>query len=602
MSKSQVKEDWRARIKDLLVSKCTPICETTKSAHTSQRYSLDFDSNFKNILLKTPQFVQICEKEELGYQDVNNDLSVPTFKNSEEKKNKGLEKENKSTRFVDYAMCSGHEKLTLQHPTHESFVGVENICNDTPVITPDNSLLQHLQNKQKDDVVGNDNKVSNEFSSLTTECNLNSLRLGDNETSASKILLRCSEENFFQNQSENIVANCNYGLHSFPHSTKWVDPPTNKPDAIVKDEYTSGVEKKEDLNDSIIVLSDDGGSSDDNKEYRELFKEEVKEETCNLEKIIFNSDNIKNPCENEIEEKENSCTIDTSFQRSFEFNDTLEEVNHILELLERNGKSNALSNSNLNLGNPKISPKPLKIRQNTFTISSKKNYVEPPKPIKTPLVKFTKVNRVNTNNSPKTSAASNTKSKMFKTPNTKRIETKVNKLSSSNNKQFAHIVSPIGTYIKKSGTTSLISTHSLKTPNNMCNAVNRELVFASRTGTKEESNNIPVVSRALPKKAYISSDLKHYVDERTPVTIPEVSKVKNYIDTARLPAVLRHDGKYKLPISGRTFDSSPKSPFIKKANAGTSQNYAHAINASLANLSVTTGDVSLYTIKDAQIL
>lgn len=91
------------------------------------------------------------------------------------------------------------------------------------------------------------------------------------------------------------------------------------------------------------------------------------------------------------------------------------------------------------------------------------------------------------------------------------------------------------------------------------------------------------------------------VDERTPVTIPGGKKIQKYLENAMMPAVLRHDGKIKMPggISSKT--TMPPPPMltvsaVSEARISTSQ----PNNASLADLSVMSGDVSMYTIMDAQ--
>lgn len=94
--------------------------------------------------------------------------------------------------------------------------------------------------------------------------------------------------------------------------------------------------------------------------------------------------------------------------------------------------------------------------------------------------------------------------------------------------------------------------------------------------------------RSLPKKAYISSELKHIVDERTKVTIPGGPKIQRYLASAMIPAVVRHEGKVKMPANLRTGDmDTPTGP-------------PRRTDDSLADLSLVSGDVSVYTIKDAQ--
>lgn len=58
-----------------------------------------------------------------------------------------------------------------------------------------------------------------------------------------------------------------------------------------------------------------------------------------------------------------------------------------------------------------------------------------------------------------------------------------------------------------------------------------------------------------------------------------------------MPAVLRHDGKLKTQNSAANLalQQTKSTAHVSKGN-----------NASLADLSIVSGDVSMYTIKDAQ--
>lgn len=92
----------------------------------------------------------------------------------------------------------------------------------------------------------------------------------------------------------------------------------------------------------------------------------------------------------------------------------------------------------------------------------------------------------------------------------------------TNSKQFSHVVSPIGTYMKKTATTPLMTCIRSKT--NKAEVLNstvfRELEYESRMN-KMSSNNVHTTdslyqlpgvhscSKVLPKKAYISSNFKH---------------------------------------------------------------------------------------------
>lgn len=99
---------------------------------------------------------------------------------------------------------------------------------------------------------------------------------------------------------------------------------------------------------------------------------------------------------------------------------------------------------------------------------------------------------------------------------------------STNKQQFAHIVSPVGTYMKKTASTPLMSTGKLinKNANILNTTAFRELEFESRlcqpmiginASDLGNYNGTGLVSlpgcigvpNTLPKKAYISSELKH---------------------------------------------------------------------------------------------
>ncbi|XP_064548865.1 uncharacterized protein sip2 isoform X2 [Drosophila montana] len=191
------------------------------------------------------------------------------------------------------------------------------------------------------------------------------------------------------------------------------------------------------------------------------------------------------------------------------------------------------------------------------------------------------------------------KTKFFKQPSAipMRRQLKIQK------DHFAHIVSPIRTYTQKSGTAPLMSMFREKP--NINDAFNtlsiKELEEESRLcqlkrGQTVASGNcnplkltlgcIDPAARLLPKKAYISSELKQVVDERTPMPMPNVPKIQKYLNSAVEPTVLRHDGKMKMPAqsnSNRNTSHIPRRP-----------------NQSLADLSLASGDISLYTLKDAQ--
>lgn len=97
------------------------------------------------------------------------------------------------------------------------------------------------------------------------------------------------------------------------------------------------------------------------------------------------------------------------------------------------------------------------------------------------------------------------------------------------------------------------------------------------------------------------------------MTIPGGKKIQKYLENAMMPAVLRHDGKIKMPegmsklntSSASSSDNSKKPLKTSNTNTpasgvGTASHIPRRNNASLADLSLMSGDVSMYTIKDAQ--
>lgn len=84
----------------------------------------------------------------------------------------------------------------------------------------------------------------------------------------------------------------------------------------------------------------------------------------------------------------------------------------------------------------------------------------------------------------------------------------------------------------------------------------------------------------------IMPSIEQVVDERTPLPMPKVPQIQKYLNSAVEPTVMRHDGKMKMP--GEAVRNPSSSHIPRRANH------------SLADLSLASGDVSLYTIRDAQ--
>ncbi|XP_032595199.1 uncharacterized protein LOC6567020 isoform X2 [Drosophila grimshawi] len=160
---------------------------------------------------------------------------------------------------------------------------------------------------------------------------------------------------------------------------------------------------------------------------------------------------------------------------------------------------------------------------------------------------------------------------------------------------YAHIVSPIRAYTHKSGTAPLMSmfrqTSNIKDAFDKLSSKEMELesyLCQLKRGQATESKLgvgcIDATARLLPKKAYISSELTQIVDERTRRPMPHVPKIQKYLDSAVEPTVMRHDGKMKM---------AGESPLKRPSHIPRP-------NESLADLSLASGDISLYTLKDAQ--
>ncbi|XP_037935759.1 uncharacterized protein LOC119669806 [Teleopsis dalmanni] len=163
------------------------------------------------------------------------------------------------------------------------------------------------------------------------------------------------------------------------------------------------------------------------------------------------------------------------------------------------------------------------------------------------------------------------------------------------NNEFNNVVSPIRAYIHKTSTTPLMTRFKpISTTSNINDSpVFKKLDFMShnvgKMSTYDERDLIPNVPTKLPKKAYISSECKNFFDERQPVKIPGGPKIHKFLDSATLPAVVRHEGKTKIPPG--LLDAFPKD---------AKKEVPHQNDSTLVGLEVQEGEMSVYTIKDAQ--
>ncbi|XP_018783439.1 PREDICTED: uncharacterized protein LOC108965460 isoform X1 [Bactrocera latifrons] len=345
-------------------------------------------------------------------------------------------------------------------------------------------------------------------------------------------------------------------------------------------------------------------------------------------KSLYTSSDLKSTesdeLENSFENDKENCgeAFDESGEQSMHFNDTMEEVEYMMKKGMQYMAATASPNVGLNIQTPMVKKvelvpatmtvKPLKEKERTFTYSPKKqnsNYSSPAKKAlnvkPTAIVTGTKAKQLlsSPRRTPQSSAQKNKRFEMdlrpvpkfelFKRP-VSAIPTRLKEPTGS--KQFSHIVSPVGAYMKKTATTPLMTNLKQRTdrPDVHNATVFRELEqetkvyqpkFALKvnTGTKTSS---------LPKKAYISSEFKHIVDERTPVTIPGGKKIQKYLENAMLPTVVRHEGKLKMSAN-----QVNRNETASKASFG---NTTQRNNGSLANLSLMSGDISVYTMKDAR--
>ncbi|XP_044250844.1 uncharacterized protein sip2 isoform X1 [Drosophila takahashii] len=351
-----------------------------------------------------------------------------------------------------------------------------------------------------------------------------------------------------------------------------------------KEQVEEDEEQLDDVEDTIIELS----SSDD--EEVQLVSEVKLEDTSRVSSVHPKDQNQPEKADESLENKENSL----------HFNDTMEEMQYMMQKgmeYMSGGASSSVA------AKPKS---PVLAKQNTFVISPKQ------KP-KSPAVLQPSL-PLRVSNKPQTVAASPSKGKQPPKVDLS-MEWTRKKFFGANSgipqrrqmqikQPYANIVSPIRAYTQKSGTAPLMSTIrptntdmlstlaicELEQESRLCQ---RKLDFTEKAGTFKAGESewlgiksIDSTAHLLPKKAYISSEIKHVVDERTPVPMPKVPKIQKYLNSAVEPTVLRHDGKMKM--AGEATRNPSSSHIPRRANQ------------SLADLSLASGDVSLYTIRDAQ--
>ncbi|KAH8352163.1 hypothetical protein KR084_002385 [Drosophila pseudotakahashii] len=360
--------------------------------------------------------------------------------------------------------------------------------------------------------------------------------------------------------------------------------------SLSKEEEQVNVEEEEeeeqldDVEDTIIELS----SSDD--EEVQLVSEVKLEDTSRVSSVHVKDLTQPEQADESLDNKENSL----------HFNDTMEEMQYMMQKGMEYMSGGASSNA---AAKPKS---PVLAKQNTFVISPKPTpkspaFLQPSLPLRV-------------SNKPQTVVASPSKGKQPPKVDLSMEWTRKKFFGAHSGipqrrqqqikQPYANIVSPIRTYTQKSGTAPLMSTIrptstdmlstlaicELEQESRLCQ---RKLDFTEKSQTFKAGESewlgiksIDSTAHLLPKKAYISSEIKHVVDERTPVPMPKVPKIQKYLNSAVEPTVLRHDGKMK--VAGEATRNPSSSHIPRRANH------------SLADLSLASGDVSLYTLRDAQ--
>ncbi|KAI8119370.1 hypothetical protein FF38_01867 [Lucilia cuprina] len=426
-------------------------------------------------------------------------------------------------------------------------------------------------------------------------------------------------------------------LHGSPHSSMLEEHVEQ-----VIESNENDLEDENDLDDSIIeILSDEDDVvetedvSNRNEEEQILYTNIKMEMSSKSSSFSINHDTYSFN-ESADDDKENGGAAPEQSEKSMQFNDTMEEVEYMLKRGMEYMAAEAAA---------KMSPEKPKVATTACNIKVSKTQPNTPMMNKKPST-FVSSSTSKVKPSTFTTPAKKTPISKGSNSSTKRFDIDIRpfpkldifakpavhartKELTSKQQKFSHIVSPIGAYMKKTAKTPLMSSINCKTKDYFNSTAILELenesrlyqpTFVNDSNGSEASGlaKLPGLTkdtkRPLPKKAYISSDLKQIVDERTPVTIPGGKKIQKYLENAMMPAVLRHEGKLKLTgglnsnklniaTTSSPGSSSSKLPLkVSDTNSKVSKSshIPRRNNASLADLSVMSGDVSLYTIMDAQ--
>lgn len=162
----------------------------------------------------------------------------------------------------------------------------------------------------------------------------------------------------------------------------------------------------------------------------------------------------------------------------------------------------------------------------------------------------------------------------FPTPSAKK-EPIPSRIPTSKNKQFEHIVSPIGAYIKNIAAPPLLANVKPTSDffdSSYCNKMSKELDFSVMSDPG--ANQKPVSS--LPVKFFTSSEQQRVIDEKFQ-KIPGGEKLNRII--GQIPSVISHQG--------RIHSDSPVKRMVP-------------IDDSFANMSVMSGDISVQVVRDVK--
>lgn len=236
----------------------------------------------------------------------------------------------------------------------------------------------------------------------------------------------------------------------------------------------------------------------------------------------------------DIKEEEESIMEEDKENKSMQFNDTIEEMEYMMQkgleymAAKAIGKEPVASPKPKSISNTPTPRKPLSVsnvpKQKTFVLSPKKVASPSPSP-RTPYKNiYSKPAAATVSQSRFAINLDKPQTKFFKQPS----GIPMRRHLQPQKDQFAHIVSPIRAYTQKSGTAPLmsmfrqkenvkdvfnrLSTQELEQEARLCRMKLTQAQAATKEGNfnplKANIEGIDAKCRVLPKKAYISSELK----------------------------------------------------------------------------------------------